>query len=141
MYRLLDHLQLKNPGAVLLGRDDQAGFRLDTMFTNNQYPSPNVEKTVTTRTDYVNKQSTVLQVTSYNFPATELTSETCVDVVKGSMVHEKSPSQHMSDLTMFEKKPELAHLIASKDTEYARVDGASDEGPGHLEVQFLCAER
>lgn len=141
MYRLLDQLQLKNPKAMLLGRDDQAGYRLDTTFTNNQYPSLSVEKTVTTRTDYVNKQSTVLQVTSYNFPATEHIMETCVGVVKGSMVHEKSPSQHMSDLTMLEKKPELSHLFTHKDTEYARVDGASDEGPAHLEVQFLWTER
>ena len=54
-------------------------------------------------------------------------------------VHEKSPAQHMADLTMLEKVH--SDVFAGKDYEFFRVDGASDEGPSHLEVQFLFTER
>ena len=61
MYRLPDVLQKPTPDAILFGRDDQAGFRLDTTFTHQKHGSIGVEKTVTTHTDFVNKQSTLLQ--------------------------------------------------------------------------------
>ena len=35
----------------------------------------------------------------------------------------------------------LKHLFGPKEVEYIRVDGASDEGPSHVEVQFLWTER
>ena len=100
-----------------------------------------VTNTITTHTDFVNKTTTNLQITNYNFPATSHHPETCVGVVKASHVHQKSPSQHMADLTMLEKMGELSHLFRNKLVEYVRVDGASDEGPSHLEVQFLWTER
>ena len=59
------------------------------------------------------------------------------------MVHEKSPTQHMADLLMLEKKASggFAKLFDGKDTEYVHVDGATDAGPSHTEVQFLWSER
>ena len=66
----------------------------------------------------------------------------CVGVVKGSLLHEKSPSQHMADLWMLERiDGPLKSILRNKDTEIVRVDGATDEGPSHIEVQFLWAER
>lgn len=63
MYRLLDILQKQTPDAILFGRDDQAGFRLDTTFTHQKHGTIGVKKTMTTHTDFVNKQSTLLQGT------------------------------------------------------------------------------
>ena len=140
MYKMLDNLQKKTEKSVLFGRDDQAGFRLDTTYTHKQHGSLAKDNTVTTRTDFVNKNSTVLQITSYNFPESADYPETCIGVVKGSLVHQKSPSQHMADLTMLERRPEISHLFKDKDVEFVRVDGAVDEGPGHVEVQFLWTE-
>ena len=93
---------------------------------------------MTTKTDFVNKNATVLQITSYNFPESPEYPEACVGVV-----HQKNPSQHMSDLIMLERCEGLAYLFKHKDTpsEFVRVDGASDEGPSHDEVQFLWTER
>ena len=141
MYRMLDQLQKKTENSILMGRDDQAGLRLDSTFTHKQYPSLSVEKTLTTHTDFLNKNATNIQITSYNFPETESNLEVCVGVVKGSLVHEKSPSQHMADLTMLEQQPKLLHLFKDQEIEYVRVDGAADEGPSHKEVQFLWTER
>ena len=98
-------------------------------------------ETLTSHTDFLNKNATNLQITSYNFPETEENMEVSVDVVKGSQVHQKSPSQHMADLCMLKRKSELSHLFEDQEIEYIRVDGASDEGPSHLEVQFLWTER
>ena len=69
--------------------------------------------------------------------------QVCAGVVKASMVNEKSPTQHMADLVMLEKNVcgGFAKLFDKKDTEFVHVDGATDEGPSHAEVQFLWAER
>ena len=56
MYNQLDLLQKRTEDSVLFGRDDQAGFRLDTTFTHKQHGSLGVNKSVTTHTDFVNKQ-------------------------------------------------------------------------------------
>ena len=67
-------------------------------------------------------------------------------VVKASSVHEKSPSQHMSNLEMLEFTADLRHVFKTadlgknKEVKYIRVDGAVDEGPSHVEVQFLWTE-
>ena len=61
---------------------------------------------------------------------TENTSDVCAAVVKGQALFRKNAAQHLSD------KESLA-----KDIECIRVDGASDEGPGHEEVQFYWTER
>ena len=147
LYRNLDKLQKDNTNMSIFGRDDQAGFRLDTTYTHKQYGSHLDENTVTTRTDFVNKRATVLQISSYNFPETNNSVEVCVGVVKASLVHTKSPTQHMCDLEMLETKEELRSLFqrsdgnGCKEVECVRVDGATDEGPGHSEVQFLWTER
>lgn len=138
-YKLLDKIQKNTKQSLLIGRDDQAGFRLDSTFTHKQFPSLSVDKTITTHTDFLNKKSTNLQITSYNIPAGDSNDETCFGVVKGSHVHEKSPSQHMADLTMLETK--YKDMFKGKEIEFFRVDGASDEGPSHLEVQYLFTER
>ena len=80
-------------------------------------------------------------MSNYHFPATQLYPDTCIGVVKGSLVHVKSPSQHMADLEMIEKKQQYKYLFENRPVEYVRVDGASDEGPSILEVMFLWTER
>jgi hypothetical protein len=73
-YKALDVLQLhEGRNKVLLNRDDQAGFRLDTTFTDNGRGvlSENVE--TTTKVDYVNSYSSVLQTTSYQIMESKTT--------------------------------------------------------------------
>ena len=58
----------------------------------------------------------------------------------------KCPAQHMADLNMLQKKPELKPAFFSpsgneKLIECIRVNGASDEGPTHVEVQYWWTER
>ena len=54
----------------------------------------------------------MLQTTSYNFTHTSTTDEICVGVVKAAKLHQKR----------------------------IRVDGATDGGPSHEEIQFLCTQ-
>lgn len=83
-----------------------------------------------------------LQTTSYNFTATKTTGEICAGVVKGSGVFQKNAAQHAADLSMLEcqdsvKAAFINPLSATpKQIECVRVDGATDEGPSHLEIQF-----
>ena len=97
---------------------------------------------ITTRTDYVNKQPSLLQTTSYNFSKTNTTGEVCVGIVKAFSLYQKNPGQQISDLTMLESKEELQSVFADlqsgllKAIECVRVDGAADEGPAHAEVQY-----
>ena len=83
-----------------LNRDDDAGFRLDTTFTNKQHASVSTcdEPEMTTRTDYLNKYTSMLQVSSYMFMSTQTTNEVCGGVVKAYTLFEKSPAQHAADL-------------------------------------------
>ena len=147
LYKCLDKLQKDRQHILLLNRDDQAGFRLDSTYTHKSAPSLNVgNPSLTTHTDFLNKHPTQLQTISYNFSSTSTTSEICCGVVKASAVHEKSPSQHHADLTMLQKVPELAPIFNKqdgnvKDIECIWVDGGADEGPSHPEVQFLWTER
>ena len=92
-----------------------------------------ISEELTTRTDFVNKHSTVLQATSCLFMATENTSEICVGVIKPQKLVPKSPAQHAADLV----KP----AMHGKMIECIQVDGSVDEGPSHHEVQFHWAER
>lgn len=97
---------------LLLNRDNQAGFRLDSTYTHKSMPSINVDSpTLTTHTYFLNKHKAQLQTTSYNFSTT---SEVCCGVVKASVVHEKNPSQHAADLMMLDEIPELS-LVFHKD--------------------------
>ena len=89
MYKLLSQLQCDSSNMVLLNRDDQAGFRLDSTYTHKSHGNLSTAATITTRTDFVNKYTAQLQISSYNFPETNTTSEVCVGVVKASGVQKK----------------------------------------------------
>ena len=150
MYRSLDYLQLKNgTEQLVLNRDDAAGFRLSTTFTHKQHKGVQLldSHDLTSRTDYMNKYTSVLQTTSYLFPSTSSTPPTCIGVVKPRVIFEKNPSQHMADLNMLGKQQQNAAVFNKlsdgqrKDLWYVRVDGSSDEGPVHTEVQFLWTEK
>ena len=57
LYRSLDHIQYKDGTRMInVGRDDQAGFRVDTLSTNKQFGMPTLKDNpaTTTRTDYGN---------------------------------------------------------------------------------------
>ena len=88
-----------------------------------------------------------LQITCYNFSATGTNNEVCVGVVKARKVHEKNPAQHAADLADLETKAELQHVFNNPFTgspnsiDCIRVDGTSDEGPGHEEVQYFWTKR
>ncbi|CAB4038415.1 Chromatin modification-related YNG2 [Paramuricea clavata] len=146
LYRGLDHLQYTDGSNIVnFGRDDQSGFRLDTMSTHKQHATLCLrdEPPLTTCVDYVNRYPSVLQTTSYNFPATETTGEVCVGVVKAQKLFPKNPAQHYADLTMVvegkeEVKPAFINHTTGKRkaVECIRVDGAGDEGLLHEEVQY-----
>lgn len=143
MYSGLNKLQKKDGTfSLLLNRDDAAGFRLDTTYTHRQHSvlSLSHDVDVTTRSDYVNKYSSTLQVSSYMFLETETTPEICVGVVKAHHLHQKSPAQHMADLRMLEESSDFKDVFG-KQVEFIRVDGGADEGPSHAEVQFMWTER
>ena len=146
LYKVLDQLQSDGNHIMLLNRDDQAGFRLDSTYTHKNLPTLSVKPTVTTRTDFVNKYSAQLQVT--NFSKTTTSKEVCVGIVKASGLHEKSPSQHAADMKKV-KSLNVARQVSftdsecqvPKEIECVRVDGGADEGPVHHEVQFIWTER
>ena len=143
MYKSLNELEKDGKHILLINRDDQAGFRLDSTFTHKNYPVLSVKPTITTRTDFINKYQSQLQVTSYNFTKTANTDER---VVKTSALHEKSPAQHSADLALIEKMDIMAPAflnsnMEAKQLECIRVDGAADEGPSHEEAQFMWCER
>ena len=83
----------------------------------------------------------------HDFAATETTSEICAGVVKApSSIHPKNPCQHSVGLQMLEKQLELQPAFVNpltnvtKAVDAIRVDGASDEGPTHDEVQYYWTE-
>ena len=140
-YRILNKLQYTDGRNIVnLNRDDASGFRLDTMATHRLHKTPAVKDVLTTHTDYVNKYPSTLQTT-------ETTGELCVGVVNASGVFPKNPAQHSSDIEMLESVKELKLAFfnptneARKFIECIRVDGASDEGPSHTEVQFFWTLR
>ena len=92
LYSGLNMIQLNNGFNVMnLGKDDQAGFRLDMMATHKLQKTVCLKEcqTLTTYTDYVTKYPSMLQTTSYNFPATLTTGELCAGVVKAARIHKK----------------------------------------------------
>ena len=105
LYRALDALQLKDGTDIInINRDDQAGFRLDTLATHNKQATLCIQDSVplTTKTDYVNKYQSTLQTTSYNFSSTGTTAEICAGIVKAIPLHQKNPAQHAHDLNVIE---------------------------------------
>ena len=102
-YAALDVMQYKDGRNITnLGRDDQAGFRLDTMTTHKLHPTLCVQghEHLITYTDYTTKYPAKLQTTSYFFPSTETTGEICCGVVKAPILHVKNAAQHFVDLKM-----------------------------------------
>ena len=149
-YRGLDHIQyMDGTDEMILNRDDQAGFRLDTLATHNKHSRLCIQGNVplATKTDFVTKYPAVLQTSSYNFTETKTTTELCAGIVKAIPVHCKNPAQHASDIDFLETKEELKPAFINPTTnernkiECIRVDGGNDEGPGHLEVQFFWTKR
>ena len=71
----------------------------------------------------------------------------CAGIVKSNGIFPKNSAQHACDLKMLEQMTEfkLAFVNPEKGKqnliECIRVDGASDEGPSHEEVQFYWTER
>ena len=145
LYRGLQYIELTDGRSIInVNRDDAAGFRLDTLATNKQYAAPAVRGSdvLTTHTDYVNRYRSVLQTTSYNFTGTATTLEFCAGVVKAQPLFPKSPAQHAADFEMLHGKEELKNVFLQPNGDRkpilcVRVDGASDEGPSHEEVQFF----
>ena len=75
-YKELDVLQLSDGrNKVLINRDDQAGFRLDTTYTHKGQGILYEGAETTTRVDYVNKYSSILQ-TSYHIMESNTSSVT-----------------------------------------------------------------
>ena len=143
MYRGLDFIQLKDGrDKVILNRDDQAGFRLDTTYTHSQHKSLSADsQEITTYTDYLNKYSSVLQTSSHLFMGTDTTLEQCAGVVKPHYVFEKNPSQHAADFRMVKSSSEFEFLKSKeRHVDCIRVDGALDECPSLKEVQFHWTE-
>lgn len=150
LYSGLNMIQLQDGYNIMnLGRDDQAGFRLDTMSTHRLHKTLSVKGNapLTTRTDYVTKYPSTLQTSSYNFPETESTGEICAGIVKVIPVHAKNPPQHFADLKMLHKKDAIKPAFYNRNTglpktiECIQVDGGGDEGPAHVEVQYWWTVR
>lgn len=126
---------------VLLNRDDQAGFRLDTTYTHKGRDVLCEEAETTTRVDYVNKYSSILQTTSYHIMESEITPQAFAGVIKAQFLFPKNPSHHAVDLLMVENHDDISNLIKNKEFDCICVDGAHDESPAGLETQFLWTER
>ncbi|KAK6183598.1 hypothetical protein SNE40_011046 [Patella caerulea] len=72
LYSSLNAMQLENHDNIFyLNRDDASGFRMDTLATSSKFPSLMVQNAadLATRTDFTNKEQSVLQVSSYAFTA------------------------------------------------------------------------
>ena len=141
-YKDLDALQLKDgKNKLILNCDDAAGYRLGTTYTHKQYKNVSLinQPELTTHTDYVNKYKSVLQTSMHLIMATDNTSQKVLGVVKPHHLFPKNPAQHMADLLMMSEMEEFKDDLR-KPIDCIRVDGATDEGPSHLEVQFLWTE-
>ena len=96
LYRGLDYIQLKEGiNKVLLNRDDQSGFRLDTTYDHKHSKTITLTNrpALTTRTDFVNDYPSVIQTTSYLFMETDTSKQACVGVVK---LHFTYPKKQLS---------------------------------------------
>ena len=60
--------------------------------------------------------------------------------VKQSKLFQKHPNQHAADYVILHDLPELKTTLKDKPIDCIRVDGATDEGPAHNEVQFVWTE-
>ena len=63
--------------------------------------------------------------------------------MKAGPLHYKNPAQHAADLEILQGKEELSSFLQDshpKPFDCIRVDGATDEGPWHEEVQTHVPE-
>ena len=96
VYQGLDCLQLKDGrNQFIFNRDDAAGFRLNTTYTHKQHKGIQLIDLpdLTTKTDFVNNYSALLQTSSYLFPETGTTPKVCVGIVKPCVVYERCPTR------------------------------------------------
>lgn len=141
-YKALDVLQLADGrNKVLINRDDQAGFRLDTTYTHKGRGVLSEEMETTTRVDYVNTYSSILQTSSYHIMESNTTPQACAGIVKAQYVYPKNPAQHAADMRMLENHSEFIEHLKDKEFDCIRSDGAHDENPAGLETQFMWTER
>ena len=107
--------------------DDQAGFRLDTTFTHRQGKCLTLENapSLTTRTDFMNPYSSLLQTTSYLFMKSDTTEKACAGVVKPHFNFPKNATQLIIDLEMLESR--MPNYFDDKPIECIRVDGATKD--------------
>jgi hypothetical protein len=149
-YRALEWVQTEDGrGLLLINRDDQAGARTGTIFTNSKHKTFQVvgERAIGTRTDYMPKHKCLIQPTNYLFQHSKNTTDASISVVKSNACHPKSPAQHYRDLV---ETVQTDEVVADrfkgadgqpKQIEFYRVDGGSDEGPSHIVVQYYHALR
>ena len=140
MYKMLDKLQLTGGhDKIVLNRDDQAGFRLDTTYTHCHHKALFSEvQEVTTCTDFVNKYSSVLQTSSYLFMETGTNEERAAGIMNNHFSFRKNPSQHAADFKFLKTTPqEFKDSLNNKPVDCIQVDGATDERPSIVEVQCL----
>ena len=99
---------------IVLNRDDQAGFRLDTTYTHSKHRMLSVDQEVTTRTDFVNKYSSVLQSSTYLFMARDKPDERAAELSKIMLRKKKNASQHAADFKFLKTTEEFKHLFLGK---------------------------
>ena len=69
------------------------------------------------------------------------TLQACAGIVKAQYLYPKNPAQHAADLRMLENHAKFFEHLKDKEFNCIRVDGAPDENPAGLEIQFLWIER
>lgn len=120
-----------------------AGFCLDTMATHRLHKTPMVkgQHTLITYTDYVNHYPSILQ-TSYSLWYTNNSRGLCWYGKSQWSISQESCSTY-SRYACLEQHPDIQPLCIDMRTESrkliecVRIDGASDEGLSHEEVQFF----
>lgn len=132
LYSSLDALHYQDGSNIVnLGRDDQAGFRLDTMTSYRFHGTICIKgkESLTTRTDYVNKYPSNLQTTSYNFAGKKTAGEVRMGVVKAPVLFKKKSAQHLADVELLSQDEHCKSTFLKpltgrkKDIECVRMGG------------------
>ena len=101
-------LQLKDGSdKMILNRDDQAGFRLDSAYTHKNHKAVCLEGNpeLTSHSDYVSKHGGQLQTTSsYLFMKTGTTGQVSVGMVKARGVLRENSNTASCRLVLFERE-------------------------------------
>lgn len=123
-----------------INREDTVGFRLDTLTTHKLHRTPVVQgkEILITRTDYVKLAFAVTDHKLQISHQPKLLEMSCW----GAGVFPKNAAQHAADLSKLENERSVNAIFINplsdtpKEIECIQVDGATDEGPVHLEMQF-----